>query len=266
VSDNKEPFISDEQALETGTQALFTAIGEGARLAVPAVAASAGWQAMLAVALPLMGLAVAKGAQRLFAPRTALLAKGYGKAFDNDPKKVEDHAKQHEHDADYHETMFRTFRAMIDAAEPEVVEALGYMAGVYTSAGRKADALFRSVGRLLCDLEAGELAVVRKLLREVEKHDHGDEPMGFRGLHLSIGTVNERDTRILTVGNAAFHIDEMPQAPRLFMLLKREGLGSSQPLPREVEHLNRNIPPSGDRTMRILGATAANVLRLIDPQ
>lgn len=66
---------------------------------------------MLAVTLPLLGLAVAKGAHRLYAARTVLLAKGYTKAFNDDPAKVADHAKAYEHDADYHETMYRTFRA-----------------------------------------------------------------------------------------------------------------------------------------------------------
>jgi hypothetical protein len=32
---------------------------------------------------------------------------------------VEAHAKLHETDADYHDTMFKTFRAMADAAEPD---------------------------------------------------------------------------------------------------------------------------------------------------
>ena len=90
MSDDEE---AGKTALEAGTQAFFAAVGEGAKFGIPAVAASAGWQAMLAVTLPLMGLAVAKGAHRLFADRTALLAQGYSRAFGDDPHKVEAHAE-----------------------------------------------------------------------------------------------------------------------------------------------------------------------------
>jgi len=263
--------MADDDKL-TNREAFITLTGAGLTAAwvvakvLPSVASNLELQALVDVSLPGFATALGSRLSGMWSSRLPVLTAGYANAFDNDPEKIQAHAKQHEQDPEFHETMYRAFRAMMDAAEPEVVGALGYMAGVYTTRGMRADALFRSIGRLLCDLEAGELAALVKLLREVEKHDRGAEPLGFRGLHLSIGTINERDMRILTVGNSAFHIDEMPQGPRIFMLLKREGLGSSQPLPREVEHINRNIPPSGDRTMRILGTKAAEVLQIIDPQ
>jgi hypothetical protein len=140
VATDDAKLLTDKEVLEQGSSAFFVAVGEAAKNFVPVVAASHGWQALLAVAMPLMGFAVARGAHRLFAQRTAQLAQGYARAFDFQQEEVEAHAEQHKDDDVYHDTMFRTFRAMMDAAEPEVVETLGYMAGCYTRGERRPDA------------------------------------------------------------------------------------------------------------------------------
>lgn len=274
VSDNKEPIISDEQILETGTQAFFTAIGEGAKLAVPAVAASAGWQATLAVALPLMGLAVAKGASRLFAARTALLARGYTKAFGDDPAKVAEHAKQHEQDSDYHETMFRAFRAMVDAAEPEVVETLGYMAGVYIIGGKKPDRLFRGMGRLLCDCEQGELERFRSLLRKV----HAVQRPGTTWATVQfeprkLEQASDDDPldpdlwRTLTTTGATGNVElgHHPEAERLFLLLKRDGLAGTPSALGADDHA-WDGGPDGDNTLEVSMVNLTAILAFLDPQ
>ena len=274
MTEDQEHFISEEQALETGTQAFFTAVGEGAKIVVPAVAASAGWQAMLAVTLPLMGLAVAKGAYRLFAPRTALLAKGYTKAFSDDPTRVAEHAERHKDNADYHETMFRAFRAMVDAAEPEVVETLGYMAGVYIIGGKKPDRLFRGMGRLLCDCEQGELERFRSLLRKV----HAVQRPGTTWATVQfeprkLEQASDDDPldpdlwRTLTTTGATGNVElgHHPEAERLFLLLKRDGLAGTPSALGADDHA-WDGGPDGDNTLEVSMVNLTAILALPDPQ
>lgn len=275
--DDREPLVSGEEALEAGSAAFFTAVGEGAKVMVPAVAASAGWQALLAVALPLMGLAVAKGAYRLFSPRTALLAKGYTHAFGDDPERVRRHAQEHEDDTDYHETMFRTFRAMMDAAEPEVVETLGHMAGRYTIAKRKPDMLFRGLGRLLCDLEAGELDVFRELLRGVsaatEKNKErfirvviadqfSHEEVHQKTASSTSSTMHYVDiVRVLDSHDRETDLGQYPLATRFFALLKREGLAGTPSRKAEWDSEDR----SGDDALQLSRDVFETILQFVCP-
>jgi len=234
---------------------------------------------MLAVTLPLMGLAVAKGASRLFAPRTVLLAKGYASAFDDDPAKVAEHAKEHETDPEYHETMFRTFRMMMDAAEPEVVETLGYMAGVYRGAGRYPDKVFRGMGRLLCDLERGELASLVAMLRGIDSVNEvnqapsicvviGDE-LSHEEVHASTpssksSTLHYKDiVRVVDSDDREGDVGIHPLARRFFMLLKREGLAGT-PAPRG--QWNDDHKPSGDKTLEVPREIFKTFLHIVDPR
>lgn len=275
MRDGKDPVISDGQVFEAGTQALFAAVGEGAKIVVPAVAASAGWQAMLAVTLPLMSLAVAKGAYRILTPRTALLAKGYGHAFGDDPKKVEDHAKQREQDPNYHETMYRTFRSMMDAAEQEVVETIGYMAGVYTLGGRRPDAFFRGLGRLLCDCEQGELDRFRSLMLSVRAAQAPDAKwVSVQFEPRKVHAPSDDDPRdpnlwrtLVTIGVGGGKVDlgRHPEAERLFLLLKREGLAGTPSALGPDDH-EWDTGPEGDNALEMPMDTLDRALAILDPR
>lgn len=281
-ADGSDEVFTNREVLEQGSQAFFVAVGEAAKQ-VPAVAANPGWQALLAITMPLMGLAVARGAYRLFAPRTAALAKGYAKAFNDEPQKVADHAAARADDPDYHETMYRTFRAMVDAADPSVVETLGYLAGTYTSARKKPDVFFRGLGRLLCDLDSGELDDLRALLHGIregnaeEKHEWLDvvidSQMDPTSVHVveggPNGTLSEYDheefVRIVLTAIESITVGKHPSAARLFLLLKREGLAETLSLNPEDEPSNRRFP-LGDREMYISAKTLDAILASIDPQ
>jgi len=275
--EENEPPVSDEEVLQLAAAALFTAVGEAAKVDVPAIASSPGLQALLSVTLPLIGFAVARGAHRLFAPRAALVAIGFARAFDDDPEKFRRHADEHKDDADFHETMYRTFRAMLDAAEPEVVDTLGYMAGCYAAAGRRPDKFFRGLGRLLCDLEQGELGAFRDLLNGVDgvfelKKDGrlhiliGDqfshEEVHQRTPHGSSSTIHYEDiVRVVDSDDREGDVGKHPLAKRFFMLLKREGLAGTPPPEGKWDDDN----PTGDRALEIARETFETLLRLLAP-
>jgi hypothetical protein len=158
--------VTPKEAFEQTGQALLRGVSELAKLH-PEIVGNDAAKAFITVFFPIVGLALGRGTYRLVAGRLPQFAGGYAKAFRGDHEKVEEHAKVHQDEPNYYETMYRSFRQMMDAAEPEVVEAIGYLAGQYTFAGRKPDSHFRRLGRVLSDLESGDLADLRKLLHGV---------------------------------------------------------------------------------------------------
>lgn len=266
--------MSGEEALQLGVAALFGAAGEAALLH-PSVAASPGSQALMVVALPLLGFAFARGAQRLLAPRTALMVKGYAKAFDGNADKVKDHAERHKDDANYHETMFRTFKAMADAAEPEVIETLGYLAGVYSAAGKRPNAFFRGLGRILCDLEEGELQQLRELLSVVGVV-HQQHGVAGTELHLTFGRMDEPEDAnvwVIIPGQEqpiAVAREGIRHCVRLFTLLKRELFARSPQVGTFGSYYSDGSKqfeaPDGERAALIPFETATHLLQFLDPQ
>ena len=56
---------------------------------------------------------------------------------------------------------------MMDAADPSVIDTIGYLAGQYSIANKKPDSHFRRLGRLLSELEAGKLEDLKQLLNGI---------------------------------------------------------------------------------------------------
>jgi hypothetical protein len=205
---------------------------------------------------PIVGTAIGHGVQHLLAGRFPRFSKGYGKAFDSDPEKVRQHAEKHGDEPDQTETMYWVFRKVLDAVDPEVAIVLGYMAGQYNYAGKRADVFFRALGRLLCDLEPGELESLRELLRGVESAQ-AKVPGAFADMAVGV----DYTVTIYNEGTDRIELGTFVPGLRLFWLLKREvfAVGS----PQNVHWGKSEISP-GDRQMRLWFDSAARVLRTID--
>jgi hypothetical protein len=247
--------LTSKEAIDQASQALFRGIGEVAK-AHPAIAANEPAKAFIAVLFPILGLSVSRMAQRFFADRIPKLSEGYAGPFGSEEAAAA-HAQEHEEDADYHEVMFRTFRAMTDAVDPEVVPALGYLAGQYNFAGRRPDAHFRAMGRLLCELEPGELQQLRGIFRSLlDKTSPGSAQ-----LDLICGP--DDTVSIPAPGTNNTPLGIFPSGLRLFRLLKTEAMAES--MPTEL-YWGANAGPGEARGMRIRAATLESILATIDPR
>jgi hypothetical protein len=255
-----EEKLTTREALEQTATAGLVAVFEVAKQ-VPGFGTTPEAQALLAVALPAFGLALGRHLYHAYVERVPRLTRGFGKAFDQDPVRVADHAKTHESDADYHETMYRAFRTMLDAVDPEVVETVGYLAGKYTADGRKPDAFFRSLGQLLCELEPGQLPQLKSILGYVLSAQEKLEHVG--GVDLVVEYQDDLTTRVdIVLGHSRFlEVGIVPSATRLVHLLKRFGLaGAATPgIPELAERLD-------DDTAGILFEQASQMMHVLDPE
>jgi hypothetical protein len=163
---------------------------------------------------------------------------------------------------EYHELMFKTFRLMMDAADPSVVDILGYMADQYTFARKKADSYFRSVGRLLCDLEAGDLEDLRKLVSGVDSCESILGEVGEVDVFIDYPEGKPSLVKVDLRGGRENTIGHLPSAERLFLLMKREGFGSN--IHGGMGTVDRTLA-SGDETMVILFDTARQLCATVDP-
>jgi len=262
MSDDEE--LKGREAFERIFGALFTAGGEVAK-AFPGVEHDLPLRGGLAVVLPVMGFAVGRGLHRAFIGRRKTFAKGYVNAFEGDPDKAAAHGEQHRDDDNYNERMYRAFRAMLDAADPSVVETLGYLAGQYSFADKPVDADFRNLGRLLCDLEGGELQQFKTLLRAVHLHlsqvsldavniirsDAMGGPASIGHLHalkppLGIGTKMQNGDFV--------RFGDFSSGRRLFGLMIRSEFA--------IEHPT----PGGNQTMTLSKDVVEWLLTVLDPQ
>jgi hypothetical protein len=251
--------LSNKEAFDQTTQAVFRGIAEVAKVH-PAIAHNEPAKAFLAVFLPVVGLTVSRTAQRFFADRLPRLSEGYAKAFDNDPEKVSQHAKTCEDDSDYHDVMFRTFRTMADAADAEVVETLGYLAGQYTYANKRADNYFRRMGRLLCDLERGDLDDLRAIAVGSHKGVYAVTPSPGGPVDIA---VDERQHVTLTNwGRGGTRLGKRPGAKRIFFLLKREGLGTNVP----AGNVGGTDPNDGQLGVRVTLDMLSEIISTIAPE
>jgi hypothetical protein len=260
--------VSPKEAFEQTGQAVMTAVAELVKLH-PEVASNPAAQAFMAVFGPVMGLALGRGAYGVIANRVPRLAAGYRKAFKDDAKKVEEHAKANEDNPDYHEVMYRSFRQMMDAADPEVIEALGYMAGQYAYGCEKPDSYFRRLGRLLCDLEAIELDQLRPMLRNILSRKSEVKALGV-SLGLEKVRVGEEDGKEIVQTVLAIDLEAAPSLPvgsypsasHLMFLLKRERFAiEAQGTWDESEG-----DPHAASRMWISFAVVRQILGSIDPQ
>jgi hypothetical protein len=274
--------LAVREAFEQVTTAGLVAVGEVAKQ-LPDVAAHPELQALLSVALPIFGFAIGRRLHHAYAARLPRFTRGYAGAFGGDQAKVKQHAEICENDATYHETMYRAFRAMLDAADPEVVEALGYLAGTYTLTGKKPDAFFRGLGRALCDLEASEFCDLKALLVALQNANRSleipetwlDVVIDTRELEESERVVSrqgpitqtivdlEVDVRIVLSSDTFLGVGNHPAAQRLFILLKREGLAENHSF-SESPKRERQFP-TGDLAMFISDDTVRDILAIVAP-
>ena len=252
--------LSAKEGFDQTTQAVFRGIAEIAKVH-PAIAHSEEAKAFIAVFLPVVGLSVSRTAQRFFADRLPRLSAGYAKAFNNDTEKITALAKSRDDDPDCHEVMFRAFRSMADAVDPSVIEALGYLAGQYNFANKKPDAHFRNLGRLLCDLERDELAELRTMLRGILQCEEDLKEVGEADVIIDWHYGDKPSTVEVDFGHSEFgDIGHLESAPKLFLLLKREGFAGV----REPRESDTNGPVSDD-TICISFDEVKRILSTIDP-
>jgi hypothetical protein len=126
-----EPILTPEDALEPAAIAWFTGLGVAASQNA-AVAGSGTLQTLMPVLTTLLGVATTRFGKQVMTQRLPKWVDGFGKAFDNDTKQVKAHVAERIEDDDYHETVFRSFRMMVDAADPEVTRILGFLVGEYS--------------------------------------------------------------------------------------------------------------------------------------
>ena len=205
---------------------------------LPNIASSHEAQGAIAVLAPTLGFALGRGVYDVFSSRKKLLADGYVKAFNNNPNKAKEHAEQQKDNPDYHETMFQIFRRLMVAVDPSVVETLGYLAGQYNWAEKRADSHFRHLGRLLCELEPGELDDLKKLLNgvvtaifEFRNKDYEDLSLCREDFYVTWSDKKQRPQVEMYTGYSRYMglVESIPSAERLFWLLKSEGFSETLP-------------------------------------
>jgi len=154
---------------------------------------------------------------------------------------------------------------MTDAADPEVVPTLGLLAGQYTFRQKKADHYFRTLGRLLCDLEEGDLVDLKTLLRGVDACQGLGDLGNGNVTDVGVRTAQSESGEILQAQTSkeTFHtMGSAPSARRLFFLLKREGFGRGvgggflRPW---------NTLQSNDSTIMMDFVTSRRMLATVDP-
>jgi len=144
---------------------------------------------------------------------------------------------------------------MMEAVDEDVVPVLGYVAGRYAFERKRPDGFFRGLGRLLCELEPRELEQLVRLLK------------------LTILACRERPQVNLTVdqngqlnayagGKVVREEKQMPAARRLFMLLKREGLGYD--LSEEGFANSTGEAAHPDRWLGMDSITTNNIIDVVD--
>ncbi|HTA93123.1 MAG TPA: hypothetical protein VK745_26275 [Polyangiaceae bacterium] len=207
----------------------------------------------------LVGVSLGKGLYRATARRFPAFATGFLNAFDPDPSaagaKAAQMAEERKDDHTYHDTVLRSFRQMMEAVDESVVPTLGYMAGQYARANKRPDAIFRGLGRLLCDLEEGELEQLKSMLR-LAATAFREQP--------EIGLILDRKGQLVASAREEVFYERkvIPDAQRLFMLMKRDGLGGNIRTDGAVAGAQARMP---DRELSLDAITASRVREIVDP-
>jgi hypothetical protein len=168
--------------------------------------------------------------------------------------------------------MLRTFRMMMDAVSVEVVEPLGYLAGSYCQGQRKPDAFFRGLGRMLCDLEDGELTGLRDILRGMLTVQRDLKVAGDEASLLFGRTDEATDTNVrmyVPDHKDPISLQGTGNGRRIFALLKRELFAGSRPPGPHGAFVFDGAPaaePEVERTAMIRFQTARDILRFLEPQ
>lgn len=216
--------------------------------------------ALWAVYGNLVNTTIGRAARWMFSERIVPFMQSFGRHYGTaDPveaqAKFEEAAKANESNGTFHQTVYESFRRMMDAVDQSVVPALGSLAGLYTSQDKKPDGFFRGLGRLLCDLEAGELEQLKRILLLAQE--------GFRsGPEVGISIDHNGQLVAFARGRLVYEPKVIPDAVRLFMLLKREGLGGSVASDGAVAGAQPRQP---DRELSLDAITTPKVMAILEP-
>ncbi|HWZ91858.1 MAG TPA: hypothetical protein VNW92_23505 [Polyangiaceae bacterium] len=251
-----DPIFSDKDVFEqagAGLVATLTvaAANSGAPLPV---------QGAMLMAGSLIGLGFGRSVYRAATRRYPRFANGFLSALDADPeqagKKAKAASEQESFAESLDEIMMRSFRMMMDAVDEAVVPVLGYMAGRYTFEQKRPDVFFRSLGRLLCDLEAGEIGSLRLIVNHVCKQSNQREIVS-----LEIDNAG-RVWAWLGTSSGLAPDTTVPGAARIFALLKREHLATT-PQPAGLRY--GTVDQAADVTMRMRPDIATSLLQILEP-
>jgi hypothetical protein len=269
ADDSKNTDVTTREAFEHGANALLSGVVEVLKQ-VPGVGDNAPAMAFATVVLPVMGLTLGRAAHRLYAARIPKFLNGVKTAHGGDEQKVAAEAEAKKDDENYQETMFRGFKAMLDAADPAVVPGLGTLTGIYTRDDRKPDAFFRGFGRLLCELDGDELGEFLNFVRAIHQaaRHHGEHHADLQLDDVSLPEAEQKpmpragfrfqETRRVVV-NVPWkdELGEFPSAIRFFALLKREGLALNGTTRWGI---------GSDRAMLVTADTVRQILEVLDPE
>jgi hypothetical protein len=252
-----DPIYSDKDIFEQGASGMVSTLA----LAAAASGASLPVQGAIAMVGSLVGLGVGRQLYRAAQRRFPLFAVGFLRAYDPDPGKAQTKARQtadrSEDDHHYHDTILRSFRQMMDAADESVIDTLGYLAGVYTFGNRKPDAFFRGLGRLLCDLETGELEELRLIAFLMCKFS-GEWDM----ITAEIDREGHAWASALGAGGQGLDKVVFRHAYHLFALLKREQLGG---IPAQDAPKYGSVSSTTDAAVSMPLSMARRILGIVDP-
>ncbi|HET7539874.1 MAG TPA: hypothetical protein VFK05_08375 [Polyangiaceae bacterium] len=223
--------------------------------------------AFLAIYGTMMNTVLGRALRFTFTERIEPFMRGFTWRYGADPveahAKFEATAKANENNPTFNDAVYRSFRQMMDAADDSVMPALGSMGGLYSSQGKKADAFFRGFGRVLCDLEAGELQQLTKLLKEIDALNEQDQDF-WLDVAIDWQEVDDKDEPFLWIVQTASSGHRAPGfewMPRFFTLLKRESLARNKSSRYESK---RNFE-SGDLAMYIEAAVIKQMLEILAP-
>ncbi|HET7539872.1 MAG TPA: hypothetical protein VFK05_08365 [Polyangiaceae bacterium] len=247
-----DPIYSDEDVFEQAGAGLVATL----TLAATSSGASLPVQGAMAMVGSLIGLGFGRSVYRAATRRFPLYAGGFLRAFDPDPTKAEEKARiaaEQEPTETLDETMMRSFRQMMDAVDPEVVPVLGYMTGLYRLEGKRANHFFRAFGRLLCELEPGELDDLQKIVRVAQRQSNHRED-----LNLELDETGKVWASVQNTPGQA--VEAVPHAGRLFALLKREQLATN--VTPGVPRYGR-ASPAADVTMSMYHVVLDEIARML---
>lgn len=221
-------LFNDRELFEQTAAAI---VGSGAAIAGSKLGLQPNAITAIQIVLPMLSLGVGRGAFDLMAKRLPAFTRGYLRGADSDQAKAEAKVSQQaaEENPNQPDTMFRAFRMMMDAVDEEAVAAIGTLTFQYNDRKLRPDAHFRALGRLLCDLEPGELETLTTTLTAVQTAI-GGMLTTQDSVHISLSqegkleVSGEDGAEERQIGNSyEFYLF----GPRLFMLLTRDGLASN---------------------------------------
>ena len=272
--DIKSTDLTTREGFEHAGVASLAALGLVVKQ-IPEVASNPALQAFMDIFLPTAGLSLGRGLHHLHTRRLPKFIDGTLRAFNGNRKKFQDVADERKADPAYHETMYRSFRSMMDALDADVVEALGMLNGQYLIEGKKPDWYFRGLGRLLSDLDSSEFDQLKRMLGGVveaaNQADQVDPPISLMDVTIiSTGdVVTARFGGLRSPYEANVHPD-CPSGARIIALMQKETLGNP---PRAVEGAffydgNAADQDDGVRSemLELPLDLVLRILRTIDPQ